>query len=590
MTKVRKITAGLVGSAIALALVLPVHGAAAGTGSAGTTTQGTPGTGTTDWLTDVNVFREMAGLGPVVEDTSLSDGASKHSCYMLRNGMTHDEVAGRPGYTPEGANAGASGNVAVSSSTSTTDRAFVELWMTGPFHAIGVLQPHLTTVGYGRCNDGTAAQWRAGATLDIITDIRESQRSARRTAPILFPGDGAVTTLDRFIAETPDPRDFCGYPKGGANPVGLPVIAMMPERLSGPVTGTISGPAACSSRAPSRSSTPGPPRSPAPRRSSRAATRSSWCRARPLAEGTYTVTAGSGTGSVSWSFTVDADAALGLPAPTATPSAQRSRSSRSAPPVDRHHAEHRRQPAEGPAATTTLQIGGQGGVPLDASAVSANFTVLGQAGWGYLTVWDCNATMPVVSTVNFRSGEVAPNAATVPLAPGGRLCVYSTTDTHLLVDVNGAYGSAGTARFTPLAPVRLMDSREGHGTPGRLRAGQTVPLTIAGANGVPSGVSAVTLNVTSIDAASDRLGYVTAHACDTGRPLASNLNPTGGRDRPNLVIVPVASDGSVCLYTDNGDRPRRRPHRLPEHRVDPPVHGDRTLPLRRHARTACGPR
>ena len=94
-----------------------------------------------------------------------------------------------------------------------------------------------------------------------------------------------------------------------------------------------------------------------------------------------------------------------------------------------------------------------------------------------------------------------------------------------------------------------MDTREGRGANGPLTGGQVVSLQIGGTAGVPSGVSAVTLNVTSTDATAD--GYVTVWACDGTRPVVSNLNPTRGRVRPNLVVTPVAADGTVCFFTLN---------------------------------------
>ena len=98
-----------------------------------------------DWLTTVNYFREMADLPPVTEDTAMSTGAYQHSCYMLQNGIAHDELPSKPGYTPEGDAAGNTGNVAVSSAYGASARSHIELWMTGPFHAIGVLRPNLQT-------------------------------------------------------------------------------------------------------------------------------------------------------------------------------------------------------------------------------------------------------------------------------------------------------------------------------------------------------------------------------------------------------------------------------------------------------------
>ena len=48
----------------------------------------------------VNAYRAMSGLGPVTENTTWSAEGQAHSCYMLHNGISHDEVPGNPGYTP----------------------------------------------------------------------------------------------------------------------------------------------------------------------------------------------------------------------------------------------------------------------------------------------------------------------------------------------------------------------------------------------------------------------------------------------------------------------------------------------------------
>ena len=126
---------------------------------------------TADWLTTVNYFRAMAGLGSVVEDGSMSAGAAAHSCYMLYNGISHDETPGLQGYTPEGDVAGNSGNVAVSSLINTSARSHVELWMSGPFHAIGILRPNLHSTGFGKCDLASTPTWHSGATLDVLRGL-----------------------------------------------------------------------------------------------------------------------------------------------------------------------------------------------------------------------------------------------------------------------------------------------------------------------------------------------------------------------------------------------------------------------------------
>lgn len=63
-----------------------------------------------------------------------------------------------------------------------------------------------------------AAKWRSGATLDILNGLGPK---STMDAPILFPGNGATTSLDRFVVESPDPLEFCGW-KGQA--AGLPLV------------------------------------------------------------------------------------------------------------------------------------------------------------------------------------------------------------------------------------------------------------------------------------------------------------------------------------------------------------------------------
>ena len=191
-----------------------------------------------DWLGIVNTYRAMSGLAPVSANGTWSAEATAHSCYMLQNGIAHDETPGRPGYTPGGDVAGNSGNVAVSSDVSARARKHIDLWMTGPFHAIGILRHNLTTSGFGLCADAAGAAWKSGATLDVIRGLDSSR--PRPTAPIVFPGNGSTIPLDRFVTESPNPRDMCGW-RDDPDGVGLPLIVMMPAGVSG-ASATLTGP------------------------------------------------------------------------------------------------------------------------------------------------------------------------------------------------------------------------------------------------------------------------------------------------------------------------------------------------------------
>jgi hypothetical protein len=492
-----------------------------------------------DWLTTVNYYRAMANQPPVVENPASSAGSYNHSCYMLLNGISHDEQPNRPGYSPEGDAAGNNGNVAVSSVYGTSARSHIELWMTGPFHAVGMLRSGLQSVGFGKCDSQSTAPWRSGATLDILSGLANVPTPSD---PIVWPADGMSTSLSRFIVESPDPRPFCGYSSGG----GLPVIAMMPEAVSWAQASIVGPSGPLETCALSGANTSGVARSilngdnaviAMPRN--------------PLEPGAHTVTVTTNARTVSWTFKVDPDAALGavVPPPTASPIGSPAAFQAVTPTrlVDTRIGLGS-TPIRG-GVTRTIQVTGRAGVPTTATAVSANFTAVVPDGAGYLTVWNCSSPRPVVSTLNFNWAEVVPNGATVPLDSQGRLCVWSPRALDLVVDVNGYYDTAAPSRFAPLAPTRVMDTREGLGWPGRLGDGQTTELPLVGRHGVPSGASAVVLNVTSV--LPDDYGFVTVYPCGSARPTASSLNPAPGRIRPNIVIVPLDTTGKVCFYASD---------------------------------------
>jgi serine protease len=106
--------------------------------------------------------------------------------------------------------------------------------------------------------------------------------------------------------------------------------------------------------------------------------------------------------------------------------------------------------------------------------------------------------------------------------------------------------------YQAVAPVRLLDTRDGTGAPaGGVGPGGTISLQVTGLAGVPaSGVTAVVLNVTAV--APTTSSFVTVYPSGQPRPLASNLNITAGSVRPNLVVVQVGADGKVSLFNSGG--------------------------------------
>lgn len=114
--------------------------------------------------------------------------------------------------------------------------------------------------------------------------------------------------------------------------------------------------------------------------------------------------------------------------------------------------------------------------------------------------------------------------------------------------------SATVARgtFTPLSPVRVLDTRTALGAQ-RFPVGprRAISVQVRGVGGVPSsGVAAVALNVTATEATLG--GFLSVHPTDVARPNASNLNMVPGQTIPSLVIAKVGPDGRACIYNDSG--------------------------------------
>jgi hypothetical protein len=193
-----------------------------------------------DWLGRVNEVRAKSGLGQVAEDPSFTAGIVSHLNYLaqtpaeLKTGAyasVHTENPASPYYTPEGATeAGRSDIVAGSDSA----RDAVDLWMTAPFHAIGILRPGLERAAFARDPSSGAA------ALDVIGGLNPyAPRSL-----VVFPGANSTTRLSRYnLGEHPSPLETCkAQHPGGWGKAGLPLIALLPEPPRAGLTAALSTP------------------------------------------------------------------------------------------------------------------------------------------------------------------------------------------------------------------------------------------------------------------------------------------------------------------------------------------------------------
>ncbi len=173
-----------------------------------------------DWLTYINSMRALASLPPLALNAAWSDGAAKHARYMVKNDyIGHDEDPTNPWFTPEGRDAARSGNVLVSSNINMGVEEAIDMWMQGPFHALGILDPALRETGFGIYREAVGVR-HFGATLDVLRG--RSTVPDTISFPVMWPGDGATVHLTTFPGnEFPDPLSSC---PGYTAPTGLPII------------------------------------------------------------------------------------------------------------------------------------------------------------------------------------------------------------------------------------------------------------------------------------------------------------------------------------------------------------------------------
>ncbi|MGH7924394.1 MAG: FHA domain-containing protein [Candidatus Binatus sp.] len=192
-----------------------------------------------EWLMRVNYYRVMAKLPSIVEDPALSKGDRTHAMYVVRNyrdaiehaglgAEMHTEDPGNPNFTPAGLEAARSSDMDVWSmrGVSAGDKWgsptwSIDGWMSIPFHRMPILNPALTSAGFGMyCEAGAC-----GAGINLLKGAqRKLPVDAAANWPIEFPPDGATVAIRSFDNEWPDPRTSC---PGYAPPSGLAITLQL---------------------------------------------------------------------------------------------------------------------------------------------------------------------------------------------------------------------------------------------------------------------------------------------------------------------------------------------------------------------------
>ena len=174
-----------------------------------------------------------------------------------------------------------------------------------------------------------------------------------------------------------------------------------------------------------------------------------------------------------------------------------------------------------------------------ATAATVNVTAARPAGAGFLSIvpGPCAtvALPPATSNLNVTIGHNVAASATVALG-NHELCVYSSTETDVIVDLQATHSSSGGA-VSAVDPRRIIDTRQST----RLVGGQVLPVAVDRAP------AAVIANVTAVDPSAD--GFLTLHPCGSATPNVSNVNFVAGATVANRAVVSTGGSSQFCAYS-----------------------------------------
>lgn len=203
----------------------------------------------------------------------------------------------------------------------------------------------------------------------------------------------------------------------------------------------------------------------------------------------------------------------------------------------------------GPGATITLDLANR--TPATATAVVLNLTGTEPTQSTFVTAYPTGAARPTASNLNLVPGETRPNQVTVALGADRKVSLFNNAGSvHLVADFAGYYASGAGAKFTSIAPKRMLDTRHWSSTnylpvgPGGVRAVDLAQL-------VPPSATAVTFTLTGTEPTAPT--FITAWPSGLPRTALSNLNLAPRETRANLVTVSLGADRKVNLFNNAGE-------------------------------------
>ncbi len=199
------------------------------------------------------------------------------------------------------------------------------------------------------------------------------------------------------------------------------------------------------------------------------------------------------------------------------------------------------------AAGAILQVDVQ--APAGATGVVATVAAISGATPGFITAFACGDNVPETSNLNYAANSVVANAV-VSKITNSKLCLMSKEEAHVIVDVSGYFSADGPLSYQPLAPKRLLDTRQASSLyTNRLGDRQVIELPIQDLPGMPAGIWAVTANLTVVGATQN--GFLSAFPCGGSVPNTSSLNFPPNDPVGTVTVSSVGMNGNLCVFASS---------------------------------------
>jgi len=201
----------------------------------------------------------------------------------------------------------------------------------------------------------------------------------------------------------------------------------------------------------------------------------------------------------------------------------------------------------GPNSRLDLKVTGLAGIPsTGVAAVAVNVTGVCASAATYLTVYPADSSKPGTSSMDLNLGSTRASLVLPRVGSSGTISIANAAGyADVLADVVGYYPTTPDASlYHPVPPQRLVDTRTT--AAGKIRAGSSRTVPVAGLGDVPPSATSVIVNVTAVRPAGP--GYLTVAPATMTRPTTSTVDFSAGEVVPNRAVTGLSA-GTLSVYS-----------------------------------------